>query len=192
MHCLLGILKLIKSCEYDDVYILIIIVEPPGQLKTIHIWHLDVRYDHIRLQFLHQFKSLNTVVGTSHDIKSEHIPVDLSLYNIYNLFLVIDKDNLVFIHITGILSIYQMSHLLFQTRKPAQSRFCLAFIKRSQVHYTKCGHGFVDFLLWRKFPFSILAGFSILGHVAWRDFLFLGLFSLFEHNIVSFISNISH
>ena len=171
MHCLLGILKLIKSCEYDDVYILIIIVEPPGQLKTVHIWHLDVRYDHIRLQLLHQFKSLNTVVGTSHNIKSEHIPVDLSLYNIYNLFLVIDKDNLVFIHITGILSIYQMSHLLFQTRKPAPS-------KQSQVHYTKCGHGFVDFLLWRKFPFSRLAGFSLLGQVAWKEFsLFRTFFS---------------
>ena len=47
----LGILELIETGENDDPDIGIQAPEPSRQFQTVHIGHLDIRHDHIRLQF---------------------------------------------------------------------------------------------------------------------------------------------
>ena len=69
------------------------------QLQAIHIRHLDICHNDIRLKFLHHLKRLHPVIGISDYGKAEPFPIYLFYDNLDDFFLVIHQKHCICVHL---------------------------------------------------------------------------------------------
>ena len=98
MDGLLRIFKLIKTRKEQNLgrgkfrlYIL-------RQLHTVHIRHLNIRQNHIRLKFLHHFQRLDAIIGKSDHREAQPFPINFPPDGLKHLFLIIHQKHRICIH----------------------------------------------------------------------------------------------
>ena len=89
MDRFLCIFELVKPRKKQDLRRRELRLDAVGKLQPVHIRHLDVRHDNIRLKFLHHLQSLHSVVCISDHGKSEPRPINLLHDDLDHFFLII-------------------------------------------------------------------------------------------------------
>ena len=99
MHRLFRIFKFVKARKEQDLSRGPLCLDVFAQLQAIHIGHLDIRHNDIRLEFLHHLKSLHPIIGISDYGKAEPFPIYLLYDYLDDFFLVIHQKHRICVHL---------------------------------------------------------------------------------------------